>query len=72
MAEQIKGTKNSTPITRPPTPITQYDDQVDSKMREQVDQFRPTYTEGGDAKPQDFSKVTDSKTVGQPFNPCRS
>jgi hypothetical protein len=72
MAEQIKGSKTGTPITRAPTPISRYDDAVDSKMREDIDKWRPAFTTGSDAKPHDVSKVEKSTTVGTPFNPCRS
>jgi hypothetical protein len=72
MAEQLKGSKTGTPINRAPTPITKYDDDVDNKMREQVNQFRPTYTTGSDAKPHDVSKVENAKAVGSAFNPKRS
>lgn len=72
MAEQLKGSKTSTPITRGPVPIDQYDNAVDQKMRDEIAKYRPTYTQGTDAKPQDFSKVENAKAVGQGFNPKRS
>jgi hypothetical protein len=72
MASPIKGNKMGKALNRAPVPIDAYDNKVDAQARDDINKYRPGYTQGNAAKPQAEGKAPAQNAVGKAFNPCRS